>query len=106
MGQSLQKLAPKNHNPKRLKIEWDYSSMFSLTRNIMECYQTLFYLWSQDISDDERLARKKLFDIHDLYSREKLFSFSNEGLEMLKVKKGLVAALLETEYFKSIDDKR
>jgi len=25
---------------------------------------------------------------------------------MLKVKKGLVAALLETEYFKSIDDKR
>jgi len=44
MGQSLQKLAPKNHNPKRLKIEWDYSSMFSLTRNIMECYQTLFYL--------------------------------------------------------------
>lgn len=87
-------------------MEWDYSSMFSLTRNIMECYQTLFYLCSQDVSDDELYARKKLFDIHDFKSRKKIFSFTNDEINNFAIEQDLISKICETEYFKQLDDKR
>nr|WP_288833034.1 DUF5677 domain-containing protein [uncultured Flavobacterium sp.] len=106
MGSSLRKIAPKFYNPKKLLIEWDYSSMFSLTRNIMECYQTLFYLCSQEVSDDEKNARKRLFDLHDFYSRKKMFSFTDNKIENIEIEQNLKRELANTEYFKKLDDKR
>ncbi len=80
--------------------------MFSLTRNIMECYQTLFYLCSQEVSDDEKNARKRLFDLHDFYSRKKMFSFTDDKIENIEIEQNLKKELTNTEYFKKHDDKR
>lgn len=106
IGSSLRKLAPKIYNPKKLLIEWDYSSMFSLTRNLMECYQTQYYLCSQKISDDEQNARKKLFDLHDFYSRKKMFAFTDEKIENIEMEQNLINELYKTEYFSQLDEKR
>ncbi|MGM8360689.1 DUF5677 domain-containing protein [Flavobacterium sp. ARAG 55.4] len=106
MGSSLRKIAPKFYNPKKLLIEWDYSSMFTLTRNIMECYQTLFYLCSQEVSEDEKNARKRLFDLHDFYSRKKMFSFTDDKIENIEIEQNLKSELANTEYFKKLDEKR
>lgn len=105
IASSLLKLSPKKYEPKNLKVEWDYSSMFSLTRNIMECYQTLFYLCSEKISD-ERYARKKLFDLHDFNSRKKLLAFTNSNIGNEDVEKQLVKELSATNYFKNLEKKR
>lgn len=106
MGNSIKMLAPKNYNPQKLFVEWDYSSMFTLTRNVMECYQTLFYLCVDEISNDERFARKKLFDIHDYYARLKLFSNLNENLEEPQVVDMLNKQLTDSAYFKTISEKK
>lgn len=106
IGNSIKILAPKNYNPEKLFLEWDYASMFALTRNVMECYQTLFYLCADEISDDERFARKKLFDIHDYYSRVKLFSNLNNNLEEPQVINTLVNQLKSSEYFHTMSEKQ
>ena len=49
-GRSLRKLL--DHDVSReYKADWDYSSAFSLTRNIMECYQTLFSLYTTNFTE-------------------------------------------------------
>lgn len=85
---------------------WDFSSMFTLARNIMECYQTLFYLCFDNVSDSELFARKKLFNLHDYYSRVKLFSFTDDKQEDPEIEKKVVEELSETEYFKSLTGKQ
>jgi hypothetical protein len=102
---SLLKLAPKIET-KDKKPHWDFSSMFTLARNIMECYQTLFYLCFDNVSDSELFARKKLFNLHDYYSRVKLFSFTDDKQEDPEVVKKVVKELSETEYFKSLNLKQ
>lgn len=106
MGTSLKKIAPLKYNTEKMYIEWDYASMFSLTRNIMECYQTEFYLCSEAISEDERLARKKLFDIHDFNSRKKLFAIFEHKFENDLEEENLVRQLTETIFFRNLSEKQ
>ena len=79
--------------------------MFTLARNIMECYQTLFYLCFDNVTDSELFARKKLFDLHDYYSRVKLFSFTDDKQENPEIEKNVIKELSETEYFKNLTEK-
>jgi hypothetical protein len=83
---------------------WDFSSLFGLTRNIMECYQTMFYLCVDNIPDDERLARKKLFDLHDYYERKRLHS-NLDDLEDKELESYVVNELTTNKYFMSLEEK-
>lgn len=72
---SLERLNTHNIPEKFIPDNWDYASTFSLTRNLMECFHTFFYLCFDDISDEERSMRKQVFNLHDIFSREDMFSF-------------------------------
>lgn len=108
-GRSLKKLL--DHDiAKEYKNDWDYSSAFSLTRNIMECYQTFFYLCFDNISEEEYVARKALFNVHDYYSRKQFFSFFPENFdgerENHEIEAIVVEQLENSTFFKNLDDKK
>ena len=105
-GLSIFILAPNSEIAEKKIPHWDFSSLFSLTRNLMECYQTMFYLCVDDVSVDELKARRKLFNLHDYYSRKKLFSFTNDKQEDKKIETFVIKELSETNYFKSLNEKQ
>lgn len=105
-GLSILILAPENEAANKKISHWDFSSLFSLTRNLMECYQTLFYLSVDNVSGDELKARRKLFNLHDYKSRKKLFSFTPTKLDNEDIEKSVVEELIDTIYFKNLDEKQ
>ena len=105
-GMSIYILAPQSDIADKKIDHWDFSSLFSLTRNIMECYQTLFYLCIDKVPDDELKARRKLFNLHDYYSRKTLFSFTDEKQEDKSIEELVIKELTETTYFKNLDQKQ
>ena len=44
IAQSIQRLTQQDVPTKYVLENWDYASTFGLTRNLMECYHSLFYL--------------------------------------------------------------
>jgi hypothetical protein len=105
-GLSILILAPESEAANKKITHWDFSSLFSLTRNMMECYQTLFYLCVDNVSDDELKARRKLFNLHDYKSRKKLFSFIPQKLDNEEIEKFVVDELVNTKYFNTLDEKQ
>ncbi|MFA7302091.1 MAG: DUF5677 domain-containing protein [Candidatus Shapirobacteria bacterium] len=105
-GLSIFILAPNSEIAEKKITHWDFSSLFSLTRNLMECYHTLFYLCVDNVSDDELEARRKLFNLHDYYSRKKLFSFTDDNQEDKKIEDSIIDELTKTNYFKSLGEKQ
>ena len=71
-------ILPKNKSSNHGNANWDFPAIASLGRNFIECYHTLFYLCIEKIPNDEWLARKGLFNLHDCVSRRKLFSLMGE----------------------------
>ncbi|WP_442961724.1 DUF5677 domain-containing protein [Pseudoalteromonas sp. B62] len=53
---------------------WDYSSVASLIRDLIECYLTFYYLCSDKCSSEEWNARWQLMNLHDHLSRVKMFN--------------------------------
>ena len=104
-GLSIFILAPNSEIAEKKIPHWDFSSLFSLTRNLMECYQTMFYLCVDKVSVDELKARRKLFNLHDYYSRKKIFSFTDDKLEDKKIEEFVIKELTETSFFNSLDKK-
>lgn len=78
IAQSIQRLTQQDVPTKYVLENWDYASTFGLTRNLMECYHSLFYLCFDNVSNEERQTRKNIFDLHDYYSRKQLFEHLNE----------------------------
>lgn len=105
-GYSILILSPESEIATKKIPHWDFASLFSLTRNLMENYHTMFYLCVDNVIDDELKARRKLFNLHDYYSRRKLFSFTSEKKERKDLEKLVIQELKETKYFKSLDEKR
>lgn len=105
-GLSIQILSPDSEIAEKKLPHWDFSSLFSLTRNLMECYQTLFYLCVDNVSSDELEARRRLFNLHDYYSRRKLFSSTSDNNEDQEIEKFVIKELTETDYFKALEEKQ
>jgi hypothetical protein len=105
-GLSVFILAPDSEIAEKKIPHWDFSSLFSLTRNLMECYQTMFYLCVDNVSIDELTARRKLFNLHDYYSRKKMFSFTTDKSEDKDIEEFVIKELTETNYFKTLDEKQ
>jgi len=105
-GVSIRILSPESDFIKKDFLHWDYASLYSLTRNLMECYHALFYLCVDNVDADELIARKKLFNLHDYYSRKKLFSYTDEPIEDTEIEKSVIEELCETKYFKNLSSKQ
>jgi len=108
-GRSLKKLLDHDVS-KEYKLDWDYSSAFSLTRNIMECYQTLFYLCFDDAPEEELKARKYLFNVHDYYSRKTFFSFVSESFDIerenTEIEEFVLNQLKGNSFFKNLNEQQ
>ncbi|MFN6530335.1 DUF5677 domain-containing protein [Nostoc sp. ChiSLP03a] len=50
----------------------DFSSIAILTRSIIECYKTFYYLTSADINESEFQFRFLMFEIHDILERQEM----------------------------------
>lgn len=105
-GLSILILCPENETAEKTNSHWDFSSLFSLTRNLMECYQTMFYLCLDKVGSNELKARRKLFNLHDYYSRKKLFSFTSENSEDKKIEDFVILELTKTVYFQQLEEKQ
>ena len=105
-GTSIFILCPNSDIAEKKVPHWDFSSIFSLTRNVIECYQTFFYLCIEKISDDEFKARRQLFNLHDYYARKSLASFAGQNFNNEEVTTQLSNALKDTAYFKNLDQKQ
>lgn len=103
-GRSILILSPNNTIATAKIPHWDFSSLFSLTRNLIECYHVFFYLCIDDIPYDEYKARKQLLNLHDFHSRKTLLSTENSGNNAIE--QSIIDELTSTEYFKNLDQKQ
>jgi hypothetical protein len=106
---SISKLCP---HPSKIgdDANWDYRSVASLTRDIIECYLVFFYLCIEECTDDEWTARLGLMDLHDHMSRVKLFdamgSVYEENEEAVETRDELLSFLKSNCFFKDLSEKR
>ncbi|WP_316367928.1 DUF5677 domain-containing protein [Candidatus Thiodiazotropha sp. CDECU1] len=71
---SIAVLAPYSPWSNKIVEHWDYASIASLTRALLEIRLAFFYLCAEPCSDDEWQCRWNIFNIHDCQSRLRLFS--------------------------------
>jgi hypothetical protein len=71
---SLLSLVPYSPWSKKLVEQWDYASVASLTRSLLEIRVAFFYLCTEECSQDEWYCRWNIFNIHDCTSRIHMFS--------------------------------
>lgn len=106
---SIQKLTPL---PSELNdnSHWDYASVASLTRNLIECYLVLFYLCIDKCSKDESDARLLLMNLHDHMSRTKMFESAGEDIDTnehaCKLKDQVTSSLKKSVWFNNLPDKQ
>lgn len=102
---SLICILPKSRFTQKTIDHWDYASVCSLTRVILECYFMFYYLCVEVVEEEEWYCRWYLLDLHDYISRIKLFDEpvlgdTKDTIEKLKHK------LLANAYFTSLTEKR
>ncbi len=71
---SIAVLAPYSPWSKKRIEHWDYASIASLTRALLEIRLAFFYLCAEPCTDDEWQCRLNIFNLHDCRSRLRLFS--------------------------------
>ncbi len=101
-GSSIQNISP---HPTRMEAShWDFGSLGTLTRSLLETYLTFYYLCIDKCSEEEADARLSLMNIHDHFSRDKMFKM--EGLkydsenEFTKISNELTETLVKNKWFK------
>ncbi|WP_188861306.1 DUF5677 domain-containing protein [Marinobacterium nitratireducens] len=105
---SVATLAPYSPWSHKLIEHWDYASMASLTRSLLEIRIAFFYLCIESCSEDEWNCRWNVFNIHDCKSRMHLFSEFPEPPENIagfeKQLNDLRERLRKNDFFISIPD--
>lgn len=99
---SMMKLAPEI-----IQSHWDCTSLFSLTRNLIENYHTLFYFSIDKINEDERELRKLFFDLHETKSRvDMLFYLAKEDKNQgSKIEKEIKDRIRNNKIFSELHQK-
>lgn len=82
-GVSLLYIAPRSRLVNSEFEHWDFASIASLVRNLIECYLTFYYLCVDTIAQDEWDCRWNLFNLHDCQRRRKLFEHFGSSQEEL-----------------------
>ena len=88
---------------------WDFASVSSLTRGLIEAYLLFHYLCIEKCNDKVWEGRWRLMNLHDHMSRLKMFSALKDSDEALKFEKGTAdvkADLIKTDYFKSLSERK
>ncbi len=75
----------------------DSSSVFILTRSILECYLTLHYIYIANIPKTERHFRFKLWQISGIITRQNASTHSSEELKMKKEEEKILIEQLRSE---------
>jgi|GEM_PF-1881112 len=74
----------RSYKTKDFKVDvTDYQSIYILTRAMIENYVTLCYIYNNDLSEEEKLFRFKLWEVSGLISRQN-FSGKNEDYQKKK----------------------
>jgi hypothetical protein len=108
IAMSIIQLSPPPELIGKENTPWDFSSVSSLTRNLIECYLTFFYLCIDKCNKDEQDARLKLMNLHDHTSRTKMFE-SLQPDEAKKFKENndeVISPLKNNNWFKKLSDKQ
>ena len=71
-------MAPKD---KSANSVWDYASLGTLLRNIMDALNSFLYLADKSIEKDEKDCRFWIFSLHDAVTRQKIFVFRDSTVE-------------------------
>ncbi|WP_444944813.1 DUF5677 domain-containing protein [Microbulbifer sp. ZKSA006] len=106
---SVYKLCPE---PETLGADqhWDYRSVASLTRDIMEAYLAFYYLAIDECPVDEWEARVSLMDLHDHISRVKMFDAMGSVYEKDDAAKQdrerMILALRSNSFFAMLSEKK
>jgi hypothetical protein len=91
-------------------IVWDFSSIATLTRAILECDLMLFYLGLEDPGHDEWQARLNLMHLHDATARvdmmRTLFAEEAQARGINKQRDELVERLRTNPFFAALPVKR
>lgn len=73
-AQSILRLCPKTSPTPDRHAHWDFSSVASLTRNLLECYFVFYYMCvDRAASDDEWQTRQEAMFLHDNTTRRRMF---------------------------------
>jgi hypothetical protein len=56
-----------------LDKHWDFTAVAALMRTLFENHLTLYYLCLEDVDEDEWRSRLNLMQLHDFYTRKKVF---------------------------------
>ena len=71
-------MAPKDNS---IESIWDYSSLGTLLRNIMDALNSFLYLADRSLSQEDKDCRFWLFSLHDAVTRQKVFEFMGSQKE-------------------------
>ncbi|MGL1932831.1 MAG: DUF5677 domain-containing protein [Desulfotalea sp.] len=89
---------------------WDYSSVSSLTRDLIECYLTFYYLCIEECSKDEWNARWQLMNLHDHMSRVKMFEALGDDYEKTddakNIRNEVISNLKSNPWFSQLPEKQ
>lgn len=73
MATTLDQITPQSRLSGANARYWDYSSVASISRNLLECCILFFYLGVEDPPEDEWRARTDLMHLHDAEARVSLW---------------------------------
>ena len=108
-AESIGCLAPKP-NLRGKNAHWDYSSVSSLTRDLIECYLTFYYFCIDECSNEEWDARWHLMNLHDHMSRVKMFDTLGveyeDNEEAKEVRKEVIENLKTNKWFCKLPEKQ
>lgn len=89
---------------------WDFGSVASLTRSIIECYLVFYYMCVDECSSEEWDARWHLMNVHDHTSRIKMFQAMGEDYESTDLAKEtlleVISNLKSNHWFQSKSEKQ
>ena len=100
---SIEALSPRLKSKPSNSV-WDYMSVVSLTRNLLECYIVYFYLCIDECLPDEWNARWNLLNLHDHCTRRRLNLISED--EGRSVQEDLTDRLVNNTWFQQLSEKQ
>jgi hypothetical protein len=105
-ARTISMMAPKD---KSIDSIWDYASLGTLLRNVMDALNCFLYLADSSLSKDEKDCRFWIFSLHDAVTRQKVFEFrgSQNEAEACKNRAEEVRELLrQNSTFIALEEKK
>ncbi len=106
IGRSIYYYSPKSIDS---SSHWDYASIGSIVRNLIDALNSFIYLAEEDLSDSESECRLLIYELQDTKTRRKIFEFRNnlkEATDAAKREEEVKKDLEVNSFFKNLTEKR